>query len=761
MSEIISDKDIKAPLDMAQNFNVLADSVDKVTDNTKKLQQTYAKVDTITNLKKETGLLVTQQQELVKVQSQMSTSAASAKDSLSQLAPGLTSAASGFMSMTKAALAFIATPIGVVVAALGAALYALSAYFKSSEAGQNKLNKIMAVGSAIMEQFMNVVEDFGEAIFNAISNPKQALIDFGNLLKQNLINRFMGLLELIPALGKSIMLLFKGQFREAGQIAFDAVIKVTTGVEHASDKLAEMVKTTIALTEAGYQAGLRLAALQASIDKKERALIVERARVNLEVAKLREKAATLEGDAKRKALEEAIAMEQKLSDKEVGLAKIRLDLAKEKVKTNGDDKEALNDVAEAEANLFNARKMAYDNTLKFQKQLEALRNEVAAAEAKRKAKELKDAIDGQMLKYQQEYNLAKQNLDDKVNLIKQEVVEGKKTKEDGDKEILALEKSLADEYVQIQIDKLQKVLAIEGLNKEEQVKVETELQKLKLDLQDAYYKQVEDKRAQELKKTEEFLGNVQTAYSSFTDALGTVVSSFTDARLGQIDKEQKSYEDSLARQIAAAGDNEEQKKKLEEQGEKRRQEFEKKRIDAQRRAAIFDKIVSAIQAGIATALAVTKLGVVTPMAIAAGIAGAIEVGAILAKQIPQYEDGIDNHPGGLAVVGDGKGPERISIPGRKPFLSPSVPTLLDLPAGTRVDSYEDTMGLAMTAINSNDSMRTRRSGGDLSKLARGLADVKYAIEQKPVASINISRQGVEKLISNAHTKTYLLNTLYR
>lgn len=57
-------------------------------------------------------------------------------------------------------------------------------------------------------------------------------------------------------------------------------------------------------------------------------------------------------------------------------------------------------------------------------------------------------------------------------------------------------------------------------------------------------------------------------------------------------------------------------------------------------------------------------------------------------KVPQYAKGTDGHPGGLAVVGDGKGAnagsELIQTPDGKQYLSPAKPTLVDLPKGTHV-----------------------------------------------------------------------------
>ena len=313
-----------------------------------------------------------------------------------------TGAGKAVAQLTKQALAFIATPIGLVIAAVGAALFALQSYFKGSEEGQNRLNKIMAVGSAIFEQFMNIVEDLGEALFDAFTNPKQAAIDFGNFIKENLINRFEGLLELIPALAKSVDSLLSGEFTKAGKIATDAVLKVTLGVENATDKLAGFIETTTELVNKGIENGQRLAEFQARIDKEARALVVEREKTNLEVAKLRADALEVEGEARKKVLQEAIALEEQLASRETSLAKTRLANAELIRDANGDDKEALDAVAQARADVFAAEAKQFSDTLRFRKEIAA----IDEASAKEQAKLLEEA--NQMLDDAEKLELERQ-----------------------------------------------------------------------------------------------------------------------------------------------------------------------------------------------------------------------------------------------------------------------------------------------------------------------------------------------------------------
>lgn len=55
-----------------------------------------------------------------------------------------------------------------------------------------------------------------------------------------------------------------------------------------------------------------------------------------------------------------------------------------------------------------------------------------------------------------------------------------------------------------------------------------------------------------------------------------------------------------------------------------------------------------------------------------------------------YAKGTENHPGGLAVVGDGKNKELIMTPDGNTYLSPDKDTLVNLPKGSQVLSGENT-----------------------------------------------------------------------
>jgi len=58
--------------------------------------------------------------------------------------------------------------------------------------------------------------------------------------------------------------------------------------------------------------------------------------------------------------------------------------------------------------------------------------------------------------------------------------------------------------------------------------------------------------------------------------------------------------------------------------------------------------------------------------------------------VPKYARGTQGHPGGLAILGDGGGPELFKTPNGSLGLSPGTDTLMNLPKGTQVIPHKET-----------------------------------------------------------------------
>ncbi|MGE6379546.1 phage tail tape measure protein [Peribacillus muralis] len=59
-------------------------------------------------------------------------------------------------------------------------------------------------------------------------------------------------------------------------------------------------------------------------------------------------------------------------------------------------------------------------------------------------------------------------------------------------------------------------------------------------------------------------------------------------------------------------------------------------------------------------------------------------------EVPQYAKGTNGHPGGLAILGDGGGPELYRTPNGFTGISPGTDTLMNLPRGTQVIPAKET-----------------------------------------------------------------------
>ena len=295
-------------------------------------------------------------------------------------------------------VAIISTGIGALVIGV----VALAAAFKGSEDGQNKFAKITTVIGAAVGNLVDLLADLGENIISVFENPKQALKDFTKLIKENLINRFEGLLELIPNLGRAVSLLFKGEFKEAGKVAADAVGKVTLGVDSITDSVAsatEGVKGFIKEQEKELKQAASVADMRAKADKIERKLIVDRSKLESEIANLRLKSRQEEefSAAERKqALLDAQVLEDQLLDKETEFLELRRDAQILENTFSRSNKENLTKEAEAIA-AVNRQQAARANTARqvqrevntISKQIEA-ENKQKDNEEKARIKELDD-----------------------------------------------------------------------------------------------------------------------------------------------------------------------------------------------------------------------------------------------------------------------------------------------------------------------------------------------------------------------------------
>lgn len=189
-------------------------------------------------------------------------------------------------------------------------------------------------------------------------------------------------------------------------------------------------------------------------------------------------------------------------------------------------------------------------------------------------------------------------------------------------------------------------------------------------------------------------GLILSGFSQIASGITSVMSDIFSGRIDKLEEEQEAneeaYEAELERieslQESGAISTEEaeaRKRAAEDKTKAKEEQIAKKKQELETKQARWDKANSIIQAGIATALAVTKALPNLVLAALVGAMGAAQIAVIASKQIPKYARGTDDHPGGLAIVGDGGRREGV-VTGKGLFVTPDRPTLVDLPRHAQV-----------------------------------------------------------------------------
>ena len=265
-----------------------------------------------------------------------------------KMAGSLKLVTTGFKGMRAA---IISTGIGALIIGI----VALTAAFKGSEEGQNKFNKIMTVIGALTGNLVDLLADLGEGIINAFTNPIETLKSFSDSIKTYVMDKINGVIEGIGLFGTAIKKAFSGDFKGALSDATDGFVKLAEasplgvlkdGVDALTKSTKEFAKEQIKEANAAAQ----VADMRAKADKIERNLIVERSKLESEIALLRLKSREedkFSAKERKQALLDAQVLEDSLLDKETEYLELRRDAQIQENTFSRSNKENLNKEAEA------------------------------------------------------------------------------------------------------------------------------------------------------------------------------------------------------------------------------------------------------------------------------------------------------------------------------------------------------------------------------------------------------------------------------
>ncbi len=349
--------------------------------------------------------------------------------------------------------AIIATGIGALIIAITS----LTQAFTRSEEGQNKFAKILGVIGSVTGNLLDLLADLGEGIISVFEDPKQALINFKNLLVENITNRFKAILDTVGFLGSAIKNVFSGEFKAAledAKKAGSSFVDSFTGVENSIDKATNAIKEFGKEIAADASAAAKIADQRAQAEKLARNLVVERAEAERKIAELREKAVNKDkftAAERIKFLEEAGKVSDELAAKEIAVSQLRLEAKRTENALTKSNKEDLDEQARLEAEVIQKETQRLNLQKRLSTELLTSRREEAAAQ--------KAIIDAEN-KRNEEAATKEQARLDAIDKIRNDFTDKQKQKE-------------ADEELEkIALEEEKKLAELDKLNASEEQKLE-------------------------------------------------------------------------------------------------------------------------------------------------------------------------------------------------------------------------------------------------------------------------------------------------
>ena len=316
-------------------------------------------------------------------------------------------------------VAIAATGLGALVLVVGSLVTA----FKSSEEGQNQFAKLMGVIRAITAVLIDRLAALGSLIIDVFTKPGEVLKNFKENLNNYVTKQIGKALETLGLLGSALKKVFSGDLKGAAEDAAKGWVKLNEQFNPAvviTKKLAKATANLVKEMAKEAKAAANIADMRAKADKADRELMVQRAEANRKRAELLEKSVDKEKYSVQERigfLQEAAALEESITNKEIEAAQLRLDAKIAENALGLSTKEDLEEEARLKAELINLETARLSKQREVTSQIIAFKAEAQAeedritAEAEAKRKERED----QELKDKEELEKKKLEAEKKAN----------------------------------------------------------------------------------------------------------------------------------------------------------------------------------------------------------------------------------------------------------------------------------------------------------------------------------------------------------
>lgn len=174
--------------------------------------------------------------------------------------------------------------VGVAIKAMGIGLVLeafniLKDLFMSNQVIADKFGAVFKALSIAFNDFFNYINKNADGVVsffkNIFENPVESLKKFGDLIKENIIERFNSALEVAGFMADALKKLFTGDFQGALKSVKEAgkeMVDVFTGVDDTTGKVGKLVDKTIDYAKATFSAA---EALQKQENNAKRAVAIQ------------------------------------------------------------------------------------------------------------------------------------------------------------------------------------------------------------------------------------------------------------------------------------------------------------------------------------------------------------------------------------------------------------------------------------------------------------------------------------------------------
>jgi hypothetical protein len=759
--------------DLAKQYKNLPDALGKNKVKAEELRKTlYAKRQTLKDLdaqmnvnNRNVGNYAESLKEAALNSNLFGGKIAQAANGLKSLQGGLSTASKGFSSLKYA---IVSTGIGALLIAFGLLVNLFTKFAPFAD----MLERAFAGIGAVIDVASRYLAEFAVSIMEAFANPKEALIAFGNSLKEFVLDRINFLLKGIKGLGSALSNLFKGNFKQAAKDAGEAFLDLNRALNPtviAAELTADAFKKMTKEMQNAYTAASDLKGRMQDLADAQRVFGVTttKNRGLVEQLILKSKDQTLSEKERLAALKEAGKIELEETAKAIKLAQEKLDIILDQNTMNSKlNKEQVANLTLVDGYLAEIQEKQgklviggiqgkdLDEQAEAQKELQQIINESLnqQQEIKNRESKFKDKEADEDIK--REAELGKE--------LSRMQIDKSKTRMD----ILMAEAKKVDEtYGSNLVENL-------GFTKENDKKAKAwfdSIDKRIKDHADAN-KAAEDKKTEDAKKAAEERDAIRKAEQQkameVVSAAGNAIFDFNKEKR---DQELADIQNERAIELELAGENARQKDQINKEFDRRERKLKREAAKADKEQALFNIAISTAVAAMSS-LASTPLPAGAVLLALTLALGAIQAAAVLARPLPKYAEGTTNAKEGFAIT-DERGPELRESRGKFYLGSGKGPRLTYLQRGDKIHTAEATKRM-LEGQTAADMLLSYQMGAyklsgikddsiDYDRLSKKVSGpIVYAIENKPVASLYADKRGLSLVYRKGNSEVEYLNTRF-